>query len=85
MVRPENVRVLVDGATADTTLEGTVADVIMLGGVTRTIVKLDTGGDDLGQEPDERARARRRGARVRLGWAAADTVLLPRDTTRPGP
>ncbi len=85
MVRPENVRVLVDGATADTTLEGTVADLIMLGGVTRTMVKLDTGETISAKSLTSERAPGRRAARVRLGWDAADTVLLPRDTTRPGP
>ena len=82
MVRPENLRVLGATESARNVLEGVVADVIMLGGVTRTLVKLGSGEVLSSKSLTSGSNAPTRGASVRLGWAPEDTILLTRSTTR---
>lgn len=83
MVRPESLKLLRPGDQTDNALEGTVTDVIMLGGVSRCLVRLDSG-EMVSSKSLTLAGGPRieRGARVRVGWSAADAVLLTRDTTR---
>jgi putative spermidine/putrescine transport system ATP-binding protein len=85
MVRPENLRILENGADSDNAVEGTVTDVIMIGGVTRTLVRLDSGELLSSKRLTGRPRPVQAGARVRLGWASEDAVLLTRASTRPSP
>jgi putative spermidine/putrescine transport system ATP-binding protein len=78
MVRPERLGVLDGTATADNVLQGTLRDIILVGGVTRYYVVLDDGrtvsatrltaGPAGGGAP---------GTVVRLGWAVESSVLLP--------
>ena len=86
MARPESLKVLETGEQADNILEGTAIDVIMLGGVSRFFVRLDCGevvsGKSLTLAEGPRID---RGHRVRVGWSAADAVLLTRGTTRKVP
>jgi putative spermidine/putrescine transport system ATP-binding protein len=82
MVRPENLRVLAPNESARNVLEGVVADVIMLGGVTRMLVKLASGEVLSSKSLTSGSNASTRGAPVRLGWAPEDTILLTRNTTR---
>jgi len=83
MARPESLKVLETGEQADNILEGTVIDVIMLGGVSRFFVRLDSGEVVSGKSLTLAGGPRiDRGRRVRVGWSAADAVLLTRDTTR---
>jgi putative spermidine/putrescine transport system ATP-binding protein len=86
MARPESLRILENGEQADNILEGTVTDVIMLGGVSRCFVRLDSG-ELVSSKSLTLAGGPRidRGLRVRLGWSAADTVILTRGTTREVP
>jgi putative spermidine/putrescine transport system ATP-binding protein len=86
MARPESLRVLESGEPADNILEGTVTDIIMLGGVSRCFVRLDSG-EMVSSKSLTRAGGPRieRGRRVRVGWSAADTVLLTRSTMRKVP
>jgi putative spermidine/putrescine transport system ATP-binding protein len=86
MVRPESLKVLEAGDQADNILEGTVTDLIMLGGVSRCLVRLDSGeavsSKNLTLAAGPRVDC---GRRVRLGWSAAETILLTRATTRNAP
>ena len=82
MVRPENMRLLAPGETSRNVLEGVVVDIIMLGGVTRTLVRL-ASGETLSSKSLTTGRVSAApGAAVQLGWAPEDTVLLTRATTR---
>ncbi len=84
MVRPENVRVLAAGEEADNVVEAVVTDVIMLGGITRTIAKLTSGEIVSAKSLASAGRAAlSKGSPVRLGWAQKDTLLLTRATTWP--
>ena len=84
MVRPENVRVLAAGEEADNVVEAVVTDVIMLGGITRTIAKLTSGEIVSAKSLASAGRAAlTKGSPVRLGWAQKDTLLLTRATTWP--
>jgi putative spermidine/putrescine transport system ATP-binding protein len=78
MVRPERLSVLGPGDAAENVVEGTLDQVIMVGGVTKYYARVTgersvsatclTHGPVAGLE---------RGQRVRLGWSADSTVLLP--------
>src|SRR5262249_49714285 len=78
MVRPEMLRVLVDGAEADNVLEARLSDVILVGGVTKTYARLGDGAlvsaTGLTCGPP---CAIEKNARVRLGWTKENGVLLP--------
>jgi putative spermidine/putrescine transport system ATP-binding protein len=78
MVRPERLGVLEAGASADNVLQGTLRDVILVGGVTRYYVALADGrtvsATRLTSGP---VGAETPGSAVRLGWATASSVLLP--------
>jgi ABC-type Fe3+/spermidine/putrescine transport system ATPase subunit len=85
MVRPERLGVLDRGAAADNVLQGTLRDVILVGGVTRYYVVLDDGrtlsatrltAGPMGAEGP--------GSAVRLGWATESGVLLPGAAEGPG-
>ncbi|MBV9521735.1 MAG: ABC transporter ATP-binding protein [Alphaproteobacteria bacterium] len=83
MVRPENLRVLDPGEAAENMVEGTLRDVIMLGGVTRYFVRLAGGAVLSAKRLTTGRRAEGEiGAVIRLGWAARDSVLLTRRTFR---
>ena len=79
LVRPENVRLLADGSDPGiNTVEGTVRDSIVLGGVVKHHVMLRTGIEVVMQESNHVGRtALRRAQPVRLGWSAQDSVVLP--------
>src|SRR5262249_2005317 len=86
MVRPESLKVLEAGDQAETILEGTVMGLIMLAGVSRGLLRLASGEMVPSKSLTLAAGPRvDRGRRVRLGWSAADTVLLTRATTRNAP
>ena len=78
MVRPERLGVLDGTASADNVLEGTLRDVILVGGVTKYYVALSDGrtvsATCLTAGP---ARAATPGSAVRVGWSIESTVLLP--------
>ena len=83
MVRPENTQLLVDGEEADNSVEAIVTDVIMLGGITRTIAQLSSGEIISAKSLTSASRAPQvKGTLVRFGWAAKDTVLLTQSTSR---
>ncbi|MBM3596583.1 MAG: ABC transporter ATP-binding protein [Alphaproteobacteria bacterium] len=78
MVRPERLRLLDPVESADNVIEGTLDQIIMVGGVTKYYVRLPTGpvvsATRLTRGP---VTGLERGTRVRLGWPADSTVLLP--------
>ncbi|MBL8669556.1 MAG: ABC transporter ATP-binding protein [Alphaproteobacteria bacterium] len=78
MVRPERLHVLGPTDRADNVIEGALDQVIMVGGVTKYYVKLKgdrtVSATQLTQGP---VGGIERGAKVRLGWAADSTVVLP--------
>jgi putative spermidine/putrescine transport system ATP-binding protein len=78
MVRPEMLQVLEAGANADNILEARLSDVILVGGVTKTYARLADGAlvsaTGLTSGPP---CALEKNARVRLGWAKENAVLLP--------
>jgi putative spermidine/putrescine transport system ATP-binding protein len=79
MIRPEMLRVLQEGASADNVLDARLTDVILVGGVTKTYAHLADGtlvaatGLTRGPLGDIE-----KGAGIRLGWAKASGVVLPR-------
>jgi putative spermidine/putrescine transport system ATP-binding protein len=83
MVRPENLHILNGSAEPENVVEGAVVDVIMVGGVTRTLVRLESGEVLSSKRLTGRGPRLQPGARLRLGWAAEDGVLLTRASTRP--
>ena len=79
-VRPEKITMSRDGAdpATDHTAQGTLAEVIYVGSVTRLIVDLDAGTriTVLEQNDAHRAGVDARGARVSVGWQDRDTTSL---------
>ena len=83
MVRPENTQLLAAGEEAGNSVEAIVIDVVMLGGITRTIARLPSGEIISAKSLTSARRAPLvKGAPVRFGWAAQDTVLLMQPTTQ---
>jgi putative spermidine/putrescine transport system ATP-binding protein len=80
MVRPEMLSVLQPGAKADNVIEARLMDVILVGGVTKTYARLADGkllaATGLTHGPLD---AVEKDARIRLGWAKENCVVLPRD------
>ena len=80
MIRPEMLRVLQDGASADNVLDARLTDVILVGGVTKTYARLADGtlvaATDLTDGPLGNVE---KDASIRLGWARESGVVLPRE------
>ena len=77
IIRPENVRVLRDGDTADCIAQGVLEDVIFVGGVTNFRVRLPDGVRLTAKRlTAETQLSLAPGAPLRLGWNAADVVVL---------
>jgi putative spermidine/putrescine transport system ATP-binding protein len=80
MVRPENV-VLMRGQEQGSfanNAEGTAVDSIILGGVVKHYVRLDDGAVIAAQELTRAGQTSLEpGTRIRLGWRAEDTLVLP--------
>jgi putative spermidine/putrescine transport system ATP-binding protein len=84
-VRPEKIRILLDGEVDDAAVPGVVREVVYLGSVTRYVVETDRGETlvVLRQNLDtsaERALAER-GRAVRLTWRAQDVSALDTNET----
>ena len=81
LIRPESLRLLDPGETADNTAEGTLSETVFAGGVHRHFVTLP-GGLVLAmkQFSDRNTPPPAAGAPVRLGWGGDATVVLS-----PGP
>ncbi|MCK1504508.1 ABC transporter ATP-binding protein [Bradyrhizobium sp. 18] len=80
MVRPENVRICsIDEPieAAGNFLNGKVATSSFIGGTTRVTVETENGLNITAKVMSVRAESRRKtGAKVRVAWSAADTVVL---------
>ncbi|MGO8869257.1 MAG: ABC transporter ATP-binding protein [Alphaproteobacteria bacterium] len=85
MARPESLRLIGPGEEADNVAEGTLAEVVFVGGVRRYYVAL--AGEAMlavKELTDAGAAARNPGERVRVGWEAARTIALP-ESAGPSP
>ena len=83
MVRPESVRLADGQGKGDNAVEAIVDDVIMLGGITRTIARLPSGEVVSSKSLTAAGRGHlQRGEKVRLEWDAKDTVLLTKAAAR---
>ncbi len=83
MVRPEQI--ILQPAGAGEGLAGTVELSTMLGGIVRTVVRLDNGTAVIAKSlTGVGAPARRAGEAVRVDWAADAGILLDRDSVRDG-
>ncbi len=77
VIRPEAMRILEDGANAQNTATGTIADTVFGGGVFRHFVAVQGGPTLLAKQfADRPGTIPRPGATVRLGWEADQTVVL---------
>ncbi len=77
MVRPERVKLLGEGESHENTRGGTLMDAVFVGGFTRIAVGLDDGTTLLVKELTSGRPLPERGQAVRLGWSAADVIVLP--------
>jgi putative spermidine/putrescine transport system ATP-binding protein len=78
VVRPESLRLLHPGETEDNVAEGTLKESVFVGGVSRHFVLLQGGGVlSAKQLTGGRSTPLRAGDAARLGWSAADTLVLP--------
>ena len=77
LVRPERLRLLDDGDTADNIAEGELGETVFAGGLTRYFVRLPDdvvlSGKELTDQAGHRLRPR---ARVRVGWRAEHGLML---------
>jgi len=77
VVRPENLRLLAPGETAENVLEGTLRDFVFVGGVSRSFISLPGGGELVVKQLTRRGdQGPAPGAPVRAGWDAAHTIVL---------
>ena len=84
MVRPENVRVLGDGETAENVLTARLQDVILVGQVTKYYAKLADGTDISATELTRHGIPRfEQGTEVRFGFDRESTVVLPPEHQAP--
>lgn len=77
LVRPESMRILENDERACNEFEGEIANVIFIGGMTRTIVRIADGKHlSCCQLTGNHAPPKAAGSRVRIGWPAHATILL---------
>ncbi len=77
LVRPQSIRILQDGTAADNTLQATVVDATLAGGVTRYRIECATGAQLLVTVLSSGPAARvQPGAEVRVGIDAAEVKFL---------
>jgi len=78
VIRPESLRLLAAGESADNVARGTLREIVFVGGVSRSFVALAGGAvlsvKQLTARPGDAAP---RGAEVRVGWDAERTIVLP--------
>ena len=78
LVRPERLRLLAEGETADNMIEGELGETAFAGGMTRYFVRLADGTVLSGKElTDRTGEGLRPGARVRVGWRSEHGLVLP--------
>jgi putative spermidine/putrescine transport system ATP-binding protein len=84
LVRPERLRLLVTGESADTVASGTLKETIFAGGVTRYFVALPGGVVLSARQLTPGGGAEPRvGDPVRLGWSADHALVLRREPSAP--
>ena len=84
MVRPESVRLLADGESADNVIEGTLKEVIMSGHITRHFIELADGSEMVSTGlTGSTGSIRDPGSRLRFGWATERTVALRHKDAKP--
>jgi putative spermidine/putrescine transport system ATP-binding protein len=76
LVRPECLRLLTEGEAETNHLRGELDDVVMLGDVTRYLVRLADGTRVSAKRLTAAASPPPKGSPVTLGWSAEDTVVL---------
>jgi putative spermidine/putrescine transport system ATP-binding protein len=77
LVRPERLQLLGDAEGFENIVEAEVGDVVFAGGFTRYFLRLAEGSVVAGRQlSDDRSRGLRPGAWVRVGWRAADGLVL---------
>jgi putative spermidine/putrescine transport system ATP-binding protein len=78
VVRPESIRLLAPEEAADNVASGTLKESVFVGGVSRHFVTLPGGTVLSAKQLTSIGAARPRpGDRVRVGWSAAQTMVLP--------
>ena len=78
VVRPESIRLLAPEETAENVASGTLKESVFVGGVSRHFVTLPDGTVLSAKQLTSIGAARPRpGDVVRVGWSAAQTLLLP--------
>ncbi|MBN3846294.1 ABC transporter ATP-binding protein [Paraburkholderia sp. Ac-20342] len=79
MIRPEHIRILEDGETANNVFSAMVTRTIMNGSITRHYVALENGTELVTAEFTlaPMRSDRRVGRNVRIGWSAEHTIVLP--------
>ena len=77
VLRPERVRLMNSGESADNVAVGVLREVVFVGGVTRCFVTLPGGGVLSAKHLSQHAHSGLHpGSAVRLGWSAADGLVL---------
>ena len=83
VIRPESLRLLAPGESADNEASGVVQESVFTGGISRHFVKLADGPVvSVKQLTVGRGESLTPGTQVRVGWAAEQTVVLPLDERR---
>ncbi|MBV9377457.1 MAG: ABC transporter ATP-binding protein [Alphaproteobacteria bacterium] len=78
VVRPERLRLLGDGEAEDNIAAGEVEEVVFAGGYIRYFVRVAPEVVLAGKQlTDERAGTLQPGSRVRVGWGAVHSLVLP--------
>jgi putative spermidine/putrescine transport system ATP-binding protein len=78
LVRPERLRLLRDGETADNIAAGVVSETVFAGGFVRYFVRIAPEIVLAGKQlTDETNRRLEPGGRVHVGWAAEHALVLP--------
>jgi putative spermidine/putrescine transport system ATP-binding protein len=77
VVRPESLRLLAPGEPAENVAEGTLKETVFVGGVSRYFVTLPGGILLSAKQLTGGTASPRPGDAVRVGWSAAQTLVLP--------
>jgi ABC-type Fe3+/spermidine/putrescine transport system ATPase subunit len=78
LLRPESLRITVDGGAGPAGVPGTVEEVVYLGGVRRYAVRINARETLVAREPNRAGvGGLPAGSRVTVSWDPADARLLP--------
>jgi putative spermidine/putrescine transport system ATP-binding protein len=77
VIRPESMRLLGAGETAENVAEGMLKETVFVGGVTRHFVRLADGTFLSAKQLTSTSESPPAGATVRVGWSADATLVLP--------